>query len=46
MSYDDKFSIETSADDQCGGTTIFMRNLAINQIVAKFEGHSQKITHL
>ena len=41
LSHDDKFIVEVVADST--GATILMRNVVQNQIVAKFEGHSQQI---
>lgn len=46
LSKDDRFTVEASGDEQSGGTTIFMRNLIKNEIIAKFEGHSQKLQNL
>ena len=44
LSHDDKFIVEVVADST--GATILMRNVVQNQIVAKFEGHSQQIQSL
>lgn len=41
LSFDDKFALEINSEFP---TSILMRNLVTNSLVAKFEGHSQNVT--